>query len=66
MDKLLGSLKSKTAYFALALVLVGAIEQNAALVSEIVGADNRGVFTAIVGVIVYVLRLVTGRPLEAK
>lgn len=66
MNKLIGSLKSKTAWFALLLVVIGALQQNMEVVTNLIGSDNIGTFTSITGVLVYVLRLLTTRPLEEK
>ncbi len=66
MSTLLGSLKSKTAWFALALVVLGALQQNMGVVTEVVGEGNVGWFTSFVGAAVYVLRLLTKAPLDEK
>lgn len=67
MDKILsGSLKSKTSWFALLLVIIGALQQNMDAVGAVIGEGNLGMFTSITGVIVYVLRLVTNKPLAEK
>jgi hypothetical protein len=66
MDKLLGSLKSKTAWWALALVILGALQQNMDVVTAAIGGGNVGWFVSVTGVITYILRLVTTQPIEAK
>jgi hypothetical protein len=66
MDKILGSLKSKTAWFAVLLVVAGALQQNMEVVTAAIGEGNVGWFTSFVGVVVYVLRLVTTKPVDEK
>ena len=66
MDKILGSMKSKTAWFAVLLVIAGALQQNMEVVTAAIGDGNVGWFTSAVGVLVYVLRLVTNGPVEEK
>lgn len=63
MDKLLGSLQSKTAWFAVILVVLGALQQNLEVITAVVGAGNIGWFTSVIGAVVYVLRLITTKPL---
>ncbi len=66
MDNLIGSLKSKTAWFALILVMLGALQQNAEAVTAVIGAGNMGWFMSAIGAVVYVLRMMTSKPLDEK
>ena len=65
MDKLLGSLKSKTAYWSLALVVLGALTANVEAM-QAVFQENTGTILSVIGVVTYVLRWITTAPLEAK
>jgi len=66
MDVLIGSLKSKTAWFAAALVVIGALQTNMDVVTNLVGADNIGWVMSAIGAVAYILRLVTNQPLAEK
>lgn len=66
MENLIGSLKSKTAWFAAILVVLGALQTNMDVVTAVVGADNIGWVMSAIGAVVYVLRLLTTKPLDAK
>lgn len=66
MSKIIGSLKSKTAWWSLALVVIGVLQDNMDLITQIIGADNVGKFVTAAGVVTYLLRLVTKAPVEDK
>lgn len=66
MDNLIGSLKSKTAWFAAILVVLGALQANMEVVTAVVGESNIGWVMSAIGAVVYVLRLVTNKPLAEK
>ncbi len=65
MDKLLGSLKSKTAWFSLILIVLAALTGNVEAVQEVF-KDNSGTVLSVIGVVSYILRLLTTKPLESK
>lgn len=54
-----GSLKSKTAWVALAIALAGFFEQNQGLISQIVGDGYSGYVIAAVGGIMFFLRTIS-------
>jgi hypothetical protein len=66
MEKLIGSLKSKTSWFAAILVVLGALQTNMEVVTNLVGAANIGWVMSAIGAVVYVLRMATSKPLEDK
>lgn len=66
MNKLIGTLRSKTMYFSLALVVLGVVQANLSIFSAYLTPENYGWFTAAVGMAVAVLRWVTSLPLEQK
>ena len=66
MEKLIGSLKSKTSWFAAILVVLGALQTNMEVVTNLVGEGNIGWVMSAIGGIVYVLRMVTTKPLAEK
>ena len=66
MEKLIGSLKSKTQWFGLVLIVLGALQQNMDTVTAVIGEGNVGVFTSVVGSIVMFLRFITTKPLNEK
>lgn len=65
VEKLQGSLKSKTAWFAALLTVLGAVQSQVDLVG-LIGEQNAGVVLSVIGGIVYWLRLVTNTPVEKK
>jgi len=66
MEKLIGSIKSKTAWFAAALVVLGALQTNMDVVTNLVGVGNVGWVMSAIGAVVYVLRMATSKPLDEK
>lgn len=65
MEKLIGSLTSKTSWFALIIIVLGALQQNAEAVTAVVGAGNIGWVMSGIGVVIYALRWVTTAALGA-
>ena len=59
-------LKSKTILFSLLLAVLGAVEQNTAMVTSLVGPQNTGLAMLVISVIVAALRATTTEPLSAK
>lgn len=66
MDKLKGALVSKTAWFGLALAVLGALQQYADLFKAVLPEKYYGAFMSVVGVVVLALRFMTGTSLEDK
>lgn len=66
MNKLLGSLKSKTMYFGLALVVFGVLESNVGIFKNLLSPEWYGYITAVIGMTVALLRWVTTVPLAEK
>ena len=66
MEKLIGSLKSKTSWFAAILVVLGALQTNMEVVTNLVGEGNIGWVMSAIGGIVYILRMVTTKPIDEK
>ncbi len=66
MDKMLGALKSKTAWFGLLIAILGTLQDQIALLTQIVGADNIGKVVSAIGVLVMILRGLTNGALEDK
>ena len=58
--------KSKTMWFALALVVLGVIYDNFSYIQNIIGPDYYGISYMAIGVVVAVLRFVTTQPLGEK
>lgn len=58
-------LRSKTYYLGLVIMVLGYLEQNAALLKTMLG-DYYGLFVMGVGVAVLVLREITKEPIDAK
>lgn len=63
---IVGSLKSKTAWVALAIAGAGFFEQNQGIISQLVGSGNTGYVIAAVGGIMYFLRTISTNSLVAK
>ena len=61
-----GAMHSKTMWFSLALVIVGAIYDNFSYLQNIIDPKLYGVVLIGVGVLVAVLRFITTQPLEDK
>jgi hypothetical protein len=59
-------LKSKTILFSLLLAVLGAVEQNTAMVTSLVGPQNTGLAMLVLSAIVAALRAATTEPLSAK
>jgi len=62
----MNALKSKTILFSLLLAVLGAVEQNTAMVTSLVGPQNTGLAMLVIGAIVAALRTVTTKPLSEK
>lgn len=59
-------LKSKTMWFAAALAVLGVLELQAALVRDLVGAENFGLVMLGISVASALLRIVTTQALSEK
>lgn len=66
MDKILGSAKSRTMWFSLALVIFGAIEASIGLLQSIIPPQYYGLVVMVIGIIVAVLRWITTAGLDKK
>lgn len=67
MEKLKGSLYSKSAWFGVVVALLGLLEQVfPTLVTQLVPAGYTGGVMAVFGLVVWTLRWVTVAPLEEK
>jgi hypothetical protein len=62
----MNTLKSKTILFSLLLAVLGAVEQNTAMVTAFVGPQNTGLAMLVIGAIVAALRAVTTKALSEK
>ena len=58
--------KSRQAWFALVLIVLGTLQTNMDAVTSAIGSDNVGWFTSAIGVVVYVLRVITKKPMADK
>lgn len=58
--------KSKTMWFALALVILGFVAENFNYVQDIIDPKYYGISYIIIGVVVAILRFVTTVPLKDK
>ena len=67
MDKLLGSLRSKTMWFSLALTIFSAMQIHVGIFTPLFGNPAHfGYFTAFIALAVAVLRWITTFPLSVK
>ncbi len=67
LEKLRGSLASKTSNAALVVVVIGAAEQvSHSVVATLVPADYAGLALSLLGVVFWGLRWVTSKPLEQR
>lgn len=66
MDKLLGSAKSKTMWFSLALVILGAVEASIGLLQSIIPPQYYGLVVMGIGIATAVLRWITTTGLDKK
>jgi hypothetical protein len=65
--KLRGSLYSKTSNAAIIVVVIGVLEQLApGLLANVVPADYSGLLISALGVLFWLLRWVTSKPLDLK
>jgi hypothetical protein len=62
-DILKAAVKSKTMNFGSLLVIAGLIEQNSALITQLVPDQYDGLAISLIGVVVWGLRFVTTSPL---
>ena len=58
--------KSKTMWFALALVILGFVAENFNYVQDIIDPKYYGISYMAIGVVVAVLRFITTQPLSEK
>ena len=58
--------KSRQAWFALLLVILGGMQQNQETLTAAVGDSNIGWVMSGVGVAVYILRVITKKPMAEK
>lgn len=67
LDKLKGSLYSKTSNAAIVIAVIGVLEQLApGLLASVVPADYSGLALSGIGVAFWLLRWVTSKPLDEK
>ena len=61
-----GAMHSKTMWFSLALMIVGAVYENFSYVQNIVDPKYYGVLLISIGIVCAILRFVTTLPLDEK
>ena len=61
-----GAMHSKTMWFSLALVIVGAIYDNFSYLQNIIDPKYYGTILVLIGIICAVLRFITTQPLDDK
>ena len=67
LNKLKGSLYSKTSNAAIVVAVIGVLEQLApGLLANVVPADYAGLLISALGVLFWLLRWVTSKPLDLK
>ena len=59
-------LRSKTMGFAVLIAVLGILEQNGAVLTKFVGAENIGVVMMVISAVVAILRVFTSQPLSEK
>ena len=65
-DKLLGLLTSKTAIVGLLVAILGFVQDQQALITELIGENAMGKVMSAVGFLMIVLRYFTSKPLDEK
>ena len=65
-DVLIGSLTSKTQWLALAVVILGVLQDQAGLITQIFGPEHGGKVISAIGLLFMVLRAVTTQSLADK
>ena len=58
--------KSRTMWFSLALVIVGALDENFSYLQNVIDSKYYGIILVSIGIICAVLRFYTTQPLEDK
>ena len=66
MANLMGSLKSKTMWFSLLLVLFGALMDNSVYLQNLIPPQYFSIVMVAIGIIVAMLRMATTQPLATK
>lgn len=66
LDLLKGNLKSKTVWFANALVIAGLLEQHGHVLTQLIPDEYQGLAVSLVGLAVWGLRAITTKPLTEK
>ena len=61
-----GAMHSKTMWFSLALVILGALNDNFSYIEQLINPRLYGVLLICIGIVVAVLRFITTMPLEDK
>ena len=61
-----GMMHSRTMWFSLALVILGALYDNFSYIEQLISPRLYGILLISVGVVVAVLRFITTQPLEDK
>ena len=61
-----GAMHSKTIWFSLALVIVGAIYDNFSYLQNVIDPKYYGTILVLIGIICAVLRFITTQPLDDK
>jgi hypothetical protein len=66
MANIMGALKSKTMWFSVVLVVLGALMDSSAYLKDIIPPQYFSLIMIAIGVICAILRMVTTQPLSAK
>jgi len=61
-----GAMHSKTMWFSLALVIVGAVYDNFSYLQDVINPKYYGILLMSIGIICAVLRFITTQPLDDK
>lgn len=66
MANFMGALKSKTMWFSVLLVLLGALMDSSAYLRDVIPPQYFSLIMIAIGIIMAILRMVTTQPLSAK
>lgn len=58
--------KSKTLWFSLALVILGALMDNFSYLQNVINQKYYGILLVVIGIIVAILRFITTQPINDK
>lgn len=62
----MGAMHSKTMWFSLSLVILGAVYDNFSYIQDLLNPRLYGILLIVIGVIVAILRFITTGPLDEK